>query len=395
MKRYTLFLLLSLGMLSACAPGAPTPFAATAPAQQQVNIVASATPSDTPTQTYTPSNTPTATSTNTPTPTNTPTNTPTPTDTLTPTITPSPTVTPSPTPSLTPTPTETLAPILTATPANPASDPNYTPPPTWTPPPANPSVFIDDHYRLRRPIASGGVNYVDRTYPYGSTAGGRYRVHHGVEFQNPLGTPVLAAANGTVYYAGDDRTRQFGPQFNYYGNLVIIEHPFTTAQGQSVYTLYGHLSSLDVQTGQQVSVGDRVGAVGAEGVALGSHLHFEVRVGNPDSFNATRNPDLWIAPYFGYGTLAGRVTDAAGNLLRDVTVQVESASGQDFVPRYAFSYAGDTVNSDSTFGENFTMGDLPANYYDVTVRANGRRLFQEAIYIYPDRTTWLDIQLNN
>ena len=41
------------------------------------------------------------------------------------------------------------------------------------------------------------------------------------------------------------------------------------------------------------------------------------------------------------------------------------------------------------------MGDLPASYYDITVRANGRRLFQEAIYIYPDRTTWLDIQINN
>jgi len=377
-----------MAMMTACAAPAPTPFAATAPAGQSINVVASFTPSDTPTLTHTPTLTPTPTSTFTVTPSLTP------TLTLTPTVTS--TVTPSLTPTITPTltPSNTATPIATATAANPADDPNYTPPPSWTPPPENPAAFVEDHYRLRRPISDGGVNYVDRTYPYGGTSGGRYRVHHGVEFQNPVGTPVLAAGAGTVYYAGDDLSNQFGPQRNYYGNLVVIAHPFTNAQGEAMYTLYGHLNNVDVETGQQVAVGDRIGTVGASGVALGAHLHFEVRVGNPQGFDATRNPELWIAPYFGFGTLAGRVTNAAGNPLRDVTVQIESASGEQFVPRYAFSYAGDSVNSDVAIGENFTMGDLPANYYDVTVRANGRRLFQEVIYVYPNRTTWIDIEID-
>jgi hypothetical protein len=89
------------------------------------------------------------------------------------------------------------------------------------------------------------------------------------------------------------------------------------------------------------------------------------------------------------------VTDAAGNPLKDVTVTVESATGERITPRYAFSYADDTVNGATQLGENFTLGDLPANYYDVTVRSNGRRLFQQIVYVYPNQTTWLDIQLDN
>ncbi|MEO1441186.1 MAG: peptidoglycan DD-metalloendopeptidase family protein [Chloroflexota bacterium] len=215
-----------------------------------------------------------------------------------------------------------------------------------------------------------------------------------MEFQNPNGTPVLAGADGTVYYAGSDFERVFGPQPNYYGNVVVIEHGFRTPQGQRVYTLYGHLSRVEVETGDTVAAGDQIGAVGAEGVAIGSHLHFEVRAGNGDSFDATFNPDLWILPFRGFGTLAGTVTDATGSPLPDVTIQVDPANGQGGLSRFAYSYAGDSVNSDPDFGENYTLGDLPANYYEITVRANGRRLFQEVVYVYPNRTTRLDIELD-
>lgn len=377
-------------MLAACGTApVPTPFSATLPAQQAVSLIPTLTPSNTPTPSDTPTLTSTPTLTHTPTNTFTPTYTPTATFTLTPTLTLTPTITPTFTPSNTPTP------IPTATFANPEDDPNYTPPPTWTPPPEQPGATLNDHYLLNRPISNNGTNWVDRTYPYGSTGGGRYRTHHGVEFQNPVGTPVLAAADGVVYYGGDDISRVFGPQPNYYGNVVVIQHRFTSPEGQPVFTLYGHLSRVDVIAGQQVAAGEPIGVVGAAGVALGPHLHFEVRVENPDSFGATRNPELWVRPYFGYGTLSGRVTDVNGNILRDVTLQVESATGERGVPRYAFSYADDSVNSDPAFGENFTLGDLPANYYDVTVRANGRRLFQQVVYVYPNKTTWLEVKLAN
>ncbi|MDX2160673.1 MAG: peptidoglycan DD-metalloendopeptidase family protein [bacterium] len=310
------------------------------------------------------------------------------------TNTPRPSATPTQTlpPTATPTVTNTAAPVTPITNALQAAltDPNGTLLPTWTPPPADPTTQIQDHFYMGRPIADGATNWVDRTYPYGSTAGNRLPLHHGVEFVNPGGTPILAAEAGTVFYAGEDTSVVFGPQPNYYGRLVVVQHTFTAPDGQPVFSLYGHMDGIEVTQGQPVSRGEQLGSVGASGVALGAHLHFEVRVGDPYSFYATRNPELWIRPYPTYGLLAGRTLDANGNRLYDVTIKVQSAR----ITRYAFSYAGDAVNPDTVFGEHFTLGDLPADYYEVSVGENGRVRFREIIYIYPNRTTWLDVQLN-
>jgi murein DD-endopeptidase MepM/ murein hydrolase activator NlpD len=376
------FALICFLLLAACQPApAVTPFSATI-ASSSANVtspvslaqkvtavptahpIASRTPTLPPSATFTPTRTPTITPT--------PTNTLTPTDTLTPTITPTP------------------VPIASPTPTNPADDPNNTPVPTWTPPPADPASQIADHYHFRRPISDEGINYVDRTYPYGNTSGGRLQVHHGVDMPNPRGTPILAAADGVVLYAGDDSTTIFGPTNVYYGNLVVIQHAFTAADGQSVFSLYGHMDHVDVQTGQAVKVGDQIGIVGSSGVAIGPHLHFEVRVGDAYNFGATRNPELWIFPYGGYGTLTGRVTDASGTPLYDVTLQVKSTD----ISRYAFSYADTSVNPDPVFNENFVLGDLPTNYYEVSVNDNGRVRFRQIVYVYKNRTTWIDVKLN-
>jgi murein DD-endopeptidase MepM/ murein hydrolase activator NlpD len=150
------------------------------------------------------------------------------------------------------------------------------------------------------------------------------------------------------------------------------------------------MNTVDVQAGQPIRRGDRVGTVGASGIALGAHLHFEVRVGEPTNYNATRNPELWIRPYPTFGTLAGIVTDADGNRLYSAPVRVESLD----ISRYTWSYNDDTVDPDTTFNENFVLGDLPANYYEVTVSDNGRVRFRQIVYVYPNRTTWLNIVLN-
>lgn len=299
---------------------------------------------------------------------------------------------PSATPSNTPTVTNTAVPSTPITNGLQAAmtDPNGTPLPTWTPPPPDPSTQIQDHYFFGRPIADGGVNWVDRTYPYGSTAGGRLQPHLGVDMGNPNGTPILAAEAGVVFYAGDDISVVFGPQPDYYGHVVVIQHNVTTFDGLPVFTLYGHMDRFEVQTGQSVSRGQQIGTVGATGIAMGPHVHFEVRVGDPYNYGATRNPELWIRPYPGYGTLAGRTLDSAGNRLYDVTIKVQSID----ITRYAFSYADDRVNPDSQFGEHYVLGDLPADYYEVTVGENGRVRFRQYVYIYPNRTTWLDIRLN-
>lgn len=377
--RKIVFLMLFL-LLTACqSMAAVTPFAATIASSNAAtpitviqemtavptaNPIASRTSTLPPTATFTPSKTATTTPI--------PTNTLRPTKTLTPTITP------------------TSVPIASATATDPSDDPNHTPEPTWTPPAPDPASQIADHYHFRRPIADGGVNYVARTYPYGSTSGGRLQVHHGVDMENPSGTPIIAAADGVVYYAGDDSSTLFGPQNVYYGNLVVIQHSFTTADGQPVFSLYGHLQRVEVQTGETVKQGDQIGIVGASGVAFGPHLHFEVRVGDAYSFASTRNPELWIYPYGGYGTIAGRVTDSSGTPLYDVTLQVKSTD----ISRYSFSYADASVNPDSVFNENFVLGDLPANYYEVSVNDNGRVRFRQIVYVNKNRTTWVDVKLN-
>lgn len=375
MTGFTILLLVLL--LSACQQQpVATPFAATIPPSNGISAAAqgaTAVPTANPLPSRTPTLPPTVTFTPSPTPTITPSFTP----TLTPTIT------------LTPTLTLTTTPIASPTPTDPANDPNNTPVPTWTPPPPDPASQIADHYHLRRPIADSGTNWVARTYPYGNTSGGRLQVHLGVDMENPTGTPIRAAADGTVFYAGDDNSQQFGPSTAYYGNLVILQHSFQAVGGQPVFTLYGHMSRVDVTAGQAVRQGDQIGVVGGTGVAFGPHLHFEVRVGEANNYRATRNPELWIFPFQGFGTLAGRVTDTSGAVLYDVTLQVKSTD----ISRYAFSYADNTVNPDSVFGENFVLGDLPANYYNVTVSENGRVRFQQMIYVFPNRTTWIDVQL--
>jgi murein DD-endopeptidase MepM/ murein hydrolase activator NlpD len=86
--------------------------------------------------------------------------------------------------------------------------------------------------------------------------------HTGVDFHAASGTPVQAVGAGTVVEAG------WGGA---YGNQVVIR------MNDGTYTQYGHLSSIGVSVGQQVTPGQRIGLSGATGNVTGAHLHFEVR----------------------------------------------------------------------------------------------------------------------
>lgn len=112
-------------------------------------------------------------------------------------------------------------------------------------------------YPVARPTVTSGYGY--RTHPI---YGGR-RLHAGMDFRAPMGTPILASAAGTVVSAGYSGG---------YGNVVVIDH------GRSLATLYAHQSRLAVSAGQQVSRGQTVGSAGSTGSSTGPHLHFEVRV---------------------------------------------------------------------------------------------------------------------
>src|SRR5688572_20411197 len=93
----------------------------------------------------------------------------------------------------------------------------------------------------------------------------RIRAHRGVDYAAPVGTPVRAAGQGRVRFAG----KQGG-----YGNVIELEH------GSGVVTVYGHLSRFasKLHRGQQVELAQVIGFVGRTGLATGPHLHYEYRV---------------------------------------------------------------------------------------------------------------------
>lgn len=277
--------------------------------------------------------------------------------------------------------------------ATPTSDITGTPDaaPTWTPPPT-PESRVPTHYWLSRPFAEQYVTYVDRNYPYGNTSNGKYEVHHGYEFPNPKGTPILSPANATVAFAGEDLTEQFGPKTHFYGYLVVLDlNTVAPGTNQPVYVLFGHMDSIEVEQGEEVSAGDEIGKVGNSGVAIGAHLHLEVRVGDMRNYNGVQNPDLWLAPFNGYGTLAGKVVDGNGNFLQALTVTARDQTG---FRRYTWTYTDNTVGSDAQLGENFTLGDLPKGYYLVYL-SNPRtgKTVEELVYVEPGRTTWVEFVL--
>jgi murein DD-endopeptidase MepM/ murein hydrolase activator NlpD len=94
------------------------------------------------------------------------------------------------------------------------------------------------------------------------------RFHTGIDIAANTGTPVHAAAAGTVVLATAEVE---GGQLAGYGRYVMLAH------GEGYYTLYGHLSRIDVAVGESVDAGQVIGLVGSTGRSTGPHLHFEVR----------------------------------------------------------------------------------------------------------------------
>ncbi|APE27552.1 Membrane proteins related to metalloendopeptidase [Aurantiacibacter gangjinensis] len=96
---------------------------------------------------------------------------------------------------------------------------------------------------------------------------GRAAMHNGLDFRAPHGSPIFAAADGRVTFAGWK---------NGYGKVVEITH------GGGMVTRYAHMSAFRAEVGDHVDAGDRIGDIGNTGRSTGPHLHFEVRInGNP------------------------------------------------------------------------------------------------------------------
>jgi murein DD-endopeptidase MepM/ murein hydrolase activator NlpD len=303
----------------------------------------------------------------------------------------------TPLPTALPTAEESAAPSDTPRPL-PTAGATITPPPTppATNTPATPCAdaacaHTAEHFWLERPIPTGFTITIERTYPYGSTQNGAREPHHGVEFENHSGTPVLAAGAGTVVVAGDDSVTAYGPSLDFYGNVVVIQLD-QAYNGQPVFNLYGHLSQITATMGQHVNAGDPVGAVGLTGVAVGPHLHFEVRVGQNDYFHS-RNPELWLKPLLyndqPWGVIAGRVVDTDGHLLAQQSVVIRPLE-IDYPSKYSrfiATYAAESLNGDDLLQENFATGDLPLGTYSVSV--NTTKLYQETVRVEAGQIAWV------
>ncbi len=270
--------------------------------------------------------------------------------------------------------TETPTPESSAGPETPAG--SAQPSPTyWTPVwPTNdlanflrpPATFGGEpHLLFGRPLGEGGNNFAASDYRFGSTRSNTLTSHHGIDYGNPTGVPVVAIGDGTIYYAGPDAERQFGPRPNFFGNVVVLG---LNGYG-GAFALYGHLDTINVAAGQGVARGEVLGTVGAGGVAYGPHLHLEIRLDNPDNYYAVFNPELWLEPVSGFGVLVIRVTDADGRFLPGVRVITRCSDG---AYRTADTYWYGGVNPDRTYFENAAIGDIPPGPCTVEAQINGQ-----------------------
>lgn len=150
-----------------------------------------------------------------------------------------------------------------------------------TTPPAVQTVAAESS-RVVFPLPEGTWVLTSEYGPRVHPITGETSFHTGTDFAAPDGTPILAAADGTVTvaeYSGG------------YGGLIVVEH---TIAGRSVATAYGHMweTGIDVNAGDQVSAGQHIGDVGSSGNSTGPHLHFEVRSGGTNGQHT--DPAAWL-----------------------------------------------------------------------------------------------------
>lgn len=252
------------------------------------------------------------------------------------------------------------------------------------------------HTWFRRPIALTDQPYIDQTYRFGSTMGGNFQPHQGVEFNNPDGTPVHAIGDGVVVYAGPAEAG---------ANTVAIRHRRRLRVGgqpRYVFSVYYHNSKLLVHVGQTVRAGETIALVGNTGRATNDHLHLEVHVApTTDSskivdpavryppFNV--NPELWIAPLPGTGLVAGQVWDSSGAPVQQARIYGLVKPEPQETPFSFIETYGPRNHADPAYQEHFAISDVPPGEYVLGVEIDGKRVFRR-ITVQPGKLTWVEFR---
>jgi len=259
------------------------------------------------------------------------------------------------------------------------------------------------HTWFKRPIAPSDQPYIDQTYRFGSTMGGYFQAHQGVEFNNSDGTPVHAIGDGIVVYSGPAEAG---------ANTVAIRHDrrFTPGHGPGVsqpaagyvFSVYYHNTKLLAKVGDRVKAGDVIALVGNTGRATNDHLHLEVHVApTTDSskivdaavryppFNT--NPELWIEPMPGTGLVAGQVWDSKGNPVQQTRIYgLVKPEPQETPFSYIETY-GPKNHEDPVYHEHFAIGDVPAGEYTMGVTIEGKKVFRR-VRVEPGKLTWVEFR---
>jgi murein DD-endopeptidase MepM/ murein hydrolase activator NlpD len=244
-----------------------------------------------------------------------------------------------------------------------------------------------------RPIAPEYNDKIDQTYRYGSTMGGNFQEHQGVEFNDPDGTPVRAIGSGVVAYAGPAEAGAL---------TVAIRHDTTLSADRNhrhIFSTYYHNSELRVREGQRVSAGDVIALVGNTGRATNDHLHLEIHaapttdvrpiVDSLERFPAfTTNPELWLKPLPGTGIVAGQVLDHAGRLVAQARIYGIVKLEPPETPLSFVETYGTHAHPHPVYLENFAIGDVPEGTYVLGTEIAGRQVYREVV-VEAGKLTWV------
>ncbi|MFI5235720.1 MAG: peptidoglycan DD-metalloendopeptidase family protein [Gemmatimonadales bacterium] len=272
------------------------------------------------------------------------------------------------------------------------------------------SVVADSGKDLRttwfqRPISLGDNSHIDQTYRYGSTMGGYFQPHQGVEFNNPDGTPVHAIGSGVVVYSGPAEAGANTVAILMDSTLTgsVPTSPESGPPGPAVklrlYSVYYHNSRLGVHVGERVKEGTVIAWVGNTGRATNDHLHLEVHASPTDSVAAivdslnrypsyTTNPELWIQPLEKTGIIAGQVWDTAGKPVPQAQIFGLVKPEPIETPFSYIETYGPKNHSHPLYHEHFAISDVPAGTYILGVEIDGKRVFRQ-VTVVEGKLAWV------